>query len=67
MWRARSASDHTDEWPFWYLTDDQPPDRNKTAEAFHALHGEEWPPLLPFVDRETATKWAELLQVTATP
>lgn len=38
-WRARSASDRTDDWPFWYVTDDNPRDRNKTADAIEAMTG----------------------------
>jgi hypothetical protein len=54
-WRARPASDRTDDWSFWYVTDDQPPDRNKTHEALAAIFGES--PLrgaLPFLPRESA-------------
>ena len=63
-WRARSASDRTDEWPFWYVTDDQPLDCNKTAEAFASVTGEKWPPCHQFLPRdlaeELAAKMAEM-------
>lgn len=52
-WRARSASAKTDDWPFWYVADDDPKDLNKTLEAFEALFGHR-PPVLPFVSKKDA-------------
>lgn len=61
-WRARSASDKTDDWPFWYVTDDQPPDLNKTPEAWKAAYGMDWPPRLPFLPREMAEELARKIR-----
>jgi len=52
-WRARSASDKTDDWPFWYVTDDKPADSNKTLDCMDALFGCR-PVGLPFFSRKTA-------------
>lgn len=54
MWRARSASDRTNDWPLWYVTDDQPQDRNKTAQAYEAVTGQKWPPVHQFLSRGLA-------------
>ncbi|WP_143595141.1 hypothetical protein [Thioclava sp. DLFJ4-1] len=60
-WRARSASEKTDDWPFWYVTDDKPNDYNKTAEAFELATGERFPPVLPFVSKDGAEAIAHAL------
>lgn len=52
-WRARSASDKTDDWPFWYVTDDQPTDINKTPDAWKTLTGKDWRGL-PFLPKDGA-------------
>ena len=61
-WRARSASDKTDEWYFWYLTDDKPADRNKTKEALTIVckEGAVWPHVL-FISRAEAEAIAFVL------
>ncbi|MCJ7993255.1 hypothetical protein J5N58_01410 [Rhizobium cremeum] len=46
---ARSASDRTDEWPFWFVADKQQGGLNVTVRLFPGLEG-----CLPFVDRRTA-------------
>lgn len=53
VYRARSASDRADDWPLWYVTDDQPADRNKTADAIEAVTGVR-PVGLPFLSRSVA-------------
>lgn len=64
-WRARSASDRTDDWPFWYVTDDQPADRNKTIDAIELATGGR-PASLPFLPRDIALALADLLNGKAT-
>lgn len=58
--RARSASDRTDDWPYWYVTDDNPHDSNKTADCFEALTGRRQV-CLPFLSRLAAEKLATLM------
>lgn len=58
-YRARSASDRRDDWPFWYVTDDSPPDANKTAKAWKAATGEDWPPSHQFLSRDLAEDLAK--------
>ena len=58
-WRARSASDKTDDWPFWYVTNDSPKDYNRLPDAWQAVVGFPWPPVLPFLDRRAAEALAE--------
>lgn len=60
-WRARSASDRTDDWPFWYVTDDQPQDSNKTWDALEALTGDRPVGGLPFLPRDMAEAVASIL------
>ena len=62
-WRARSASDKTDDWGFWYLTDDKPADRNKTREALTLVckEGALPPHSLPFISRANAEAIAVVL------
>jgi hypothetical protein len=50
-WRARSASDKTDDWPFWYVTDDNPKDYNQLHKAVKMATGQGFPPFLPFLPR----------------
>lgn len=50
-WRARSASDKTENWLFWYVTKDAPKDYNDLPEAYLLAFGEKWPPVLPFLSR----------------
>ena len=59
-WRARSASDRSDDWPFWYITDDQPADRNKLLDAIEALTGHR-PIAMPFVPRAMAEQLASAM------
>lgn len=59
-WRARSASDKTDDWLSWYLTDDNPPDYNKTLDAIEVFTGKR-PIGLPFLSREAAEDLASFL------
>lgn len=51
---ARSASDKTDEWPFWYVADRQQSGLNVTKALASEQVG-----YLPFVSREAAIKIAE--------
>lgn len=59
-WRARSASDRTDDWPFWYVTDDMPQDRNKTLEAIEIATGRKVTGM-PLVSRTGAEALATVL------
>lgn len=59
-WRARSASDKTDDWPFWYVTDDQPENRNKTIDAIERRDGVR-PAKLPFLLRDDAVELADFM------
>jgi hypothetical protein len=59
-WRARSASKRSDDWPFWYVTDDMPPDMNKTLDAIDAIIGIRIV-ALPFVPRDVAIALASLM------
>jgi len=56
-WRARSASDKTDDWPFWYVTDDKPADSNKALECIEAVIGIRHAGL-PFIPRHIAEELA---------
>lgn len=64
VWRARSASDQTDDWPFWYVTNDRPPNSNKTLDAIERLAGRR-PVGLPFVSRTVASRMAEMMNERA--
>jgi hypothetical protein len=64
VWRARSASDKTDDWLFWYVTDDEPKDRNKTLDAIEYLTGLR-PYSYPFVRQEVAEELAERMNKTS--
>lgn len=63
-WRARSASDKTDDWPLWYVTDDMPADRNKTVDAVESATGMR-PTGLPFLRREDAEHLAAIMNEAA--
>jgi len=65
-WRARSASDRLDDWPFWYVTDDMPPDMNKTVDAIEAIIGIRIV-ALPFVSRDVAIEVASLMNRNGAP
>ena len=62
IYRARSASNKTDDWPFWYITDDMPPDHNKLVSAIARFYGL---PLvrLPFVTRGLAETLAMKMNI----
>lgn len=60
-WRARSASDQTDNWSHWYVTRDTPPDCNETPEAYRLATGQAWPPILPFLTKGLAQALAAKL------
>jgi hypothetical protein len=47
IWRARSASDRTEDWPLWYVTKDKPKDHNDLPEAFALAMKHEFPPHMP--------------------
>jgi len=64
IWRARSASDHSDDWPLWYVTDDQPADRNKMLDAVESLCGVR-PVYLPFTSRQNAEAIAKAMNEAA--
>ena len=65
-WRASSASDRSDDWPFWYATDDMPPDRNKTLDAIEAIMGIRIV-ALPFLPRDVAIELASLMNRNGAP
>jgi hypothetical protein len=60
QWRARSASDKTDDWPFWYVTKDTPSDYNDTREAIEYISGRVFTSL-PFALKETAFQIADIM------
>jgi len=60
-WRARSANDKDIPWPFWYVTDDSPVDRNKTKEAVEMLGLTASRDSLPFLPEIQATFIARML------
>ena len=60
MWRARSASDKSDDWPYWYVTNDSPADYNKTLDALEQITGKR-PIGLPFVSRAQAIEIAKIM------
>jgi hypothetical protein len=60
QWRARSASDKTDDWPFWYVTKDTPRDYNNTKEAIEHISVRVFTSL-PFVSKETALQIAGIM------
>ena len=64
IWRARSASDKTDDWPFWYVTNDFPADSNKTLDAIEMLIGKK-PVCLPFMAPSLARALAEKMNEAA--
>ena len=64
-WRARSASDRSDDWPFWYVTDDMPPDMNKTVDAIEAIMGIRVVGM--FVSRDVAIALASLMNRNGAP
>lgn len=51
---ARSASDRTDEWPYWFVADREKAGLNVTGELVPQLHG-----YLPFLLRADAEYVAE--------
>lgn len=58
IWRARSASDKQDDWPFWYVTRDKPNDYNETCFACEMIIGKKLTGL-PFISKELAIALAE--------
>lgn len=52
---ARSASDKTDDWPFWFVADRTQGDRNVTGTLLPSLRGR-----MPFLPRDAAIKLAEI-------
>jgi hypothetical protein len=50
---ARSASDRTEDWPFWYVADRQRGNLNCTPDLMPELRG-----YLPFVSRQIAERLA---------
>jgi hypothetical protein len=66
-WRARSASDKSDDWPLWYVTDDSPKDYNRLPHAFECVMGKPWPPVLPFVPRQVAEAIADAMNARLPP
>jgi hypothetical protein len=61
VWRARSASDKTEDWPAWYVTKDAPKDYNDLPEAFELALGHEFPPRPPFLSQTACRLIAEWL------
>jgi hypothetical protein len=55
---ARSASDHTDDWPFWFVADRQKGGLNVTPAVAAAL-GHDWPHGAVLTDRESARELAD--------
>lgn len=64
-WRARSAADYDDKWPFWYLTRDTPQDYNETPVAYSLVTGKKFPPRLPLLPKEWALEMADALNSSA--
>lgn len=64
VWRARSASDQTDDWPFWYVTNDRSPNSNKTLDAIERLAGRR-PVGLPFLSQTLACRIAAMMNERA--
>jgi hypothetical protein len=60
QWRARSASDKTDDWPFWYVTKDTPSEHNDTKEAIEHISGRVFISL-PFVSKEAALQIVDIM------
>ena len=56
---ARSASDHTDDWPFWFVKDTRSGGVNVTGQLFERLAGEPSHGRV-FMTREGAIKLAAL-------
>lgn len=50
---ARSASDNTDDWPFWYVADRTLSNLNVTVRLMPALRG-----YMPFLSRDKAEELA---------
>jgi hypothetical protein len=56
---ARSASDRTDDWPFWFVADRKLGGPNRTAEITDLLFPGKRTPGSTLTDRETAQFLAE--------
>lgn len=56
---ARSASDRTDDWPFWFVADRTRGGLNVTLELFEAIFGDHLVGL-PFMSADDARMLAEL-------
>lgn len=65
-WRARSASDKTSDWPFWYVTNDEPLDYNSTIDALEIDLGHR-PVMMPFLSKDLAIALANMLNSMPTP
>lgn len=55
---ARSASDHTDDWPGWFVADRQKGGLNATPVVARAL-GDDWPPGAVLTNRDYAQELAD--------
>lgn len=56
---ARSASDKTDEWPFWFIADRHQGNRNVFAPLMEKAFGVPWT-TMPFGPRDFVQKIAAL-------
>lgn len=56
---ARSASDHTDDWPWWFVADKQLGGRNVTSEVSELLNRPRKFPGATLCAREYAEQLAE--------
>lgn len=54
---ARSASDRTDEWPFWFVADRNKAGLNVTLSLVESLYGQHLV-CLPFMSRDDAVELA---------
>lgn len=62
-WRSRSASNKTNDWPFWYVTNDKPLDYNGTIDALEIVLGHR-PVMMPFMSKDLAIALADRLNST---
>lgn len=61
---ARSASDKTEDWPFWFVADNSHGGLNVTLALIEKLFGQR-PVCMPFLPRESAIALAEQAKADA--
>lgn len=59
---ARSGSDRTDDWPFWFVADREQGGLNVTVRVFPAMRG-----CWPFLPRSVAEEVAKYANVATEP